>query len=185
MNMSDLAVKRRSIRKFRPEPIGEKVLRELVDIARLYPSGGNLQPLKFALVTAPEKTNALFADLKWAMYLPDYAIGPDERPTAYVVFLRDETISKACAYDLGAASTMLMLAATERGIATCAIGNFSREKAVKLLKLPENLKPELVLAMGYPAQESFPVPMEDTFRYSRDEAGNFLVPKRSLEEVIV
>ena len=55
---------------------------------------------------------------------------------------------------------------------------------MKLLHLPENLKPELVLAMGYPAQESFPVPMEDTFRYRQDENGSFLVPKRSLEEVV-
>ena len=185
MTMRDLAVKRRSIRKFCPESIPAESLRELVEIARFYPSGGNLQPLKFAIVTDREKTDAMFADIKWAMYLPEYVIAPQERPTAYVVFLRDETLSKNCAYDLGAASTMLMLAATERGIATCAIGNFSREKTVKLLGLPENLKPELVLAMGYPAQESFPVPMEDTFRYTQDEAGNFLVPKRSLEEVIV
>ena len=184
MDTRTAMVLRRSIRKFRQDPIAPDCLRGIVEVSRLYPSGGNLQPLKFAIVTEAEKRDALFADLKWAMYLPGYAIGADERPTAYVVFLRDEAISKACVYDLGAASAILMLAATEQGIATCAIGNFSREKTVSLLSLPENLKPELVLAMGYPAQESFPVPMEDTFRYSRDENGNFLVPKRSLEEVI-
>ena len=42
------------------------------------------------------------------MYLPEYSIGSDERPAAYIILLRDERISKGCGYDIGAASTMVM-----------------------------------------------------------------------------
>jgi nitroreductase len=72
MHTFDAIAARRSIRKFRPEPVSRELLRELVEVTRLYPSGGNLQPLRFAIVTNPTLTDAVFSDLKWAMYLPDF-----------------------------------------------------------------------------------------------------------------
>lgn len=185
MQTFEAMLRRRSIRKFRPEPVCVSCLQEIVDISRLYPSGGNLQPVRFAIITREDLRDAIFADLKWAMYLPGYTIADDERPTAYIVLLRDENIRKSCDYDIGAASTMVMLAAAEKGLATCAIGNFSKSNLSALLNLPENLHPELVLAAGYPGQESRVVPMANTIRYSRDEKGDFLVPKWSAEEVTV
>ena len=185
MNTFEAMKNRRSIRKFRPEPVSAHVLQEIVDIARLYPSGGNLQPLRFALLSTKEHTDALFADLRWAMYLPDYTIGQSEKPTAYIVILRDETIKKHCDYDVGAASTMVMLAATDQGLATCAIGNFHAGRLSALLQLPETIKPELVIALGYPALESRVVPMADSIRYTQDEQGNFLVPKWNTEDILV
>jgi nitroreductase len=185
MNTLDAIRLRRSIRKFRPEAVPTALLREIVEVSRLYPSGGNLQPLRFAIVSKKEYTDALFADLRWAMYLPDYTIEESEKPTAYIVILRDETIKKNCDYDVGAASTMVMLAATDMGLATCAIGNFHAGRLSTLLHLPETIKPELVIALGYPAQTSRVVPMADSIRYTQDEHGNFLVPKWNTEDILV
>ena len=185
MNTFDVMRLRRSIRKFRPESVPTACLREIVEVSRLYPSGGNLQPIRFALVTAQELADAIFADLRWAMYLPDYKITENERPTAYIVLLRDDTVRKKCDYDVGAASTMVMLAAVEQGLSTCPIGNFNASKLADLLKLPDNLQPELVIAIGYPAQESNVVPMGDSIRYTQDDAGNFLVPKWNTEDILV
>lgn len=181
----DAIAARRSIRKFRPEPVSRELLKELVEVTRLYPSGGNLQPVRFAIVTDPRLTDTIFPDLKWAMYLPGYTIGDDERPTAYAVLLRDSRVSKKCDYDVGAASALLMVAAADRGLGSCPIGNFTAAKLSALLGLEENLHPELVIALGYPAQESRPVPMEDTVRYRQDENGTFLVPKWNTEDVLV
>jgi len=41
---------RRSIRKFRPDPVPEDQLAELLDAARLAPSGSNSQPWRFKIV---------------------------------------------------------------------------------------------------------------------------------------
>jgi len=185
MNTFDAMQQRRSIRKFLPKEVPCEVLKSIVELARLYPTGGNLQPLRFAILSKKELTDALFADLRWAMYLPDYTIAETEKPTAYIVLLRDETISKKCDYDVGAASTMVMLAAVAHGLASCPIGNFHRGRLSELLKLPENMKPELVLALGYPAQESHVVPMADSIRYTQDAQGNFLVPKWNTEDVLI
>ncbi len=45
--------KRRSIRKFRPEPVPDECIRELLDAARLAPSGCNAQPWRFKIVREP------------------------------------------------------------------------------------------------------------------------------------
>lgn len=177
--------KRRSIRKFRPDPIDTADLKQIVEISRLYPTGGNLQPVRFAIVYTTPLTDAIFEDLKWAMYLPGYTIAQNERPTAYIVLMRDESVKKKCDYDIGAASTMVMVAAADKGLASCPIGNFPAQKLHRLLGLAENLQPELVIALGYPAQESQVVPMGDSVRYSQNEQGVFLVPKWSTEEVLV
>lgn len=42
--------KRRSIRRFRPDPVPDEVLAELLDAARLAPSGCNAQPWRFKVV---------------------------------------------------------------------------------------------------------------------------------------
>ena len=185
MQTFDALQLRRSIRKFRPDPVPYADLKEIVEVSRLYPSGGNLQPVRFAIITQPALTNALFTDLRWAMYLPEFTIAPDERPTAYILLLRDTTVSKKCDYDIGAASTSVMLAAADRNLGSCPIGNFTASKLSELLHLPDTLHPELVIALGYPAHESRVVPMEDSIRYTMNQAGDFSVPKRSTEEVLV
>ena len=47
------ALKRRiSTREFRPQPLAEQLVREILDVARWAPSGGNLQPWKVIAVAS-------------------------------------------------------------------------------------------------------------------------------------
>lgn len=185
MHVSDAIKKRRSIRKFLPREIPAGTLQEIVSLARLYPSGGNLQPVRFAVVSAPATRDAVFADLRWAMYLPEFTIADNERPTGYIILIRDARVKQHCDYDIGAASTMVMLAAVAKGLATCPIANFSKNRLSALLQLEEALVPELVIAVGYPAQESRTVPMGDSVKYTEDADKNILVPKWEPEEILV
>jgi nitroreductase len=51
--------KRRSIRKFKPDPVPEKHIAELLNAARLAPSGCNAQPWRFKIVTDVETKKEL------------------------------------------------------------------------------------------------------------------------------
>jgi nitroreductase len=51
--------KRRSIRKFKPDPIPEEHISALLDSARLAPSGSNSQPWRFKVVRDRETRSAL------------------------------------------------------------------------------------------------------------------------------
>ncbi len=50
MDVSEAIKKRRSIRKFKPDPIPEEKIRLLLESARLAPSGTNTQPWRFIVV---------------------------------------------------------------------------------------------------------------------------------------
>lgn len=54
-----IAKSRRSIRHFKPDPIPGEVVERLVDIAHWAPSGYNLQPTHFVIVTKPEQKEKL------------------------------------------------------------------------------------------------------------------------------
>ncbi|MBS4030708.1 MAG: nitroreductase family protein [Clostridiales bacterium] len=54
MDVKEAIVTRRSIRKFKETPIDKLILQELLEAARLAPSGTNIQPWRFIAVTSLE-----------------------------------------------------------------------------------------------------------------------------------
>lgn len=185
MDVKTAILNRRSIRRFENKPIEGSKLTALVDLARFHATGGNVQPLSYAIVSKDPLRQKVFDLLAWAAYLPDYTCTKEHQPAAYIVLLRDETKTKACMYDLGAASTTIMLAAEEMGLATCTLAAFDAKKMKAVLDLEENLSPDLVIALGYAAHESRAVPFDGSIKYYQDETGNFCVPKKDLANVLV
>jgi nitroreductase len=55
MNVSEALKARVSIRAFKPDPVAEAVVREIIEVARYAPSGGNLQPWKVIAVAGVER----------------------------------------------------------------------------------------------------------------------------------
>ncbi len=59
MNLKEALKARRSIRIFKEDPVTEDVITELLEAARVAPSGTNLQPWRFLAVTSEEKRKEL------------------------------------------------------------------------------------------------------------------------------
>ncbi|SFR07171.1 nitroreductase family protein [Desulfoscipio geothermicus] len=59
MELNEVIRKRRSIRKFKPDPVPDDYIREILEAARLAPSGTNLQPWRFVVVKSVEKRREL------------------------------------------------------------------------------------------------------------------------------
>lgn len=55
MNVTEALHARISIRQFKPDPVPEALLREILEVARFAPSGGNLQPWRVIAVAGAEK----------------------------------------------------------------------------------------------------------------------------------
>ena len=166
----------------------EQVLRDLVDLARLSPSAGNLQPLRFLLSNSKETNAKIFPHLRWAAYLKEWA-GPEEgeRPSAYVVILGDTYVSPAIGPDHGIATHSILLGATEAGLGGCIIASLDRMGLKKALGIKDGLDILLVIAIGKPAEDVVleTVGTGGDIRYWRDNDGTHHVPKRRLEDLII
>ncbi len=188
--LRDLILRNRSYRRFYQDvAIDEQTLRELVDLARLSPSSGNLQPLKYLLSCDPQKNALIFTHLIWAGYLRDWP-GPaeGERPSAYIVLLVDRELAKdTSGGDHGIAAQSILLGAAEKGFGGCMIGAIDRQGLKKALNIPRRYKILLVLALGKPKEtvvlES--VGPSGAIEYWRDNDGVHHVPKRPLDELIL
>lgn len=55
MNIDEAIKGRISVRAFKPDPIPEATLRDILEVARFAPSGGNLQPWKVIVVAGAER----------------------------------------------------------------------------------------------------------------------------------
>ncbi len=190
MSVYELVSKNRSYRRFYQDyHISEQELKELVELARLSPTGANLQALKYMLFTDAGKNAEIFATLGWAGYLKEWA-GPQdgEQPSAYIVMLLDKSISKTCACDHGIASQSMLLGAVEKGLGGCILANIKRAELTKVLGIDgERYEILLVIALGKPKEEIkiVPVAEDGSIRYYRDEAAVHYVPKRSLDDIII
>ncbi len=188
MDVNELLQNRRTIRKFRQEKLTDKQLRVYINAARVAPSGANLQPLKFIVVSSDEMTAKLFPLVKWAGYLaPAYNPAEKERPVAYVAVCADLSI-RAAGYeaDAGAAIENLILSALSDGVGACWMGAIDVKKISELLELEDNLKLLYMVALGYPDESPQESKMENNdVKYYLGEDRSLHVPKRTLDEVII
>ena len=187
--LTELLLKSRCYRRFDESiRMSEEILRELIDATRYCPSAANRQALKYRLVFEESEANQVFDYLKFAAYLREWS-GPaiGERPTAYIVVLGDETISKFSEVDAGIAMQTILLRATELGFGGCILASVQRDKLCELLALDERFHIGYVIALGKPAEISVidPLGQEGDIKYYRDADGVHHVPKRSLDDLLV
>jgi nitroreductase len=179
--------KRRSIRKFQQKSINLKIIKELLNAARLAPSAANIQPLKYIIIASQKKLGLTFSTLKWAAYIaPKGTPKKDERPMAYVIVLIDKEKEKIpCQRDVGAAVENILLLATAEGLASCWLASVDRKKLANILQLSQKYKIDSVVALGYAKEESQAEEWKGDIKYFKDRQGKMHVPKRKLENLIV
>ena len=124
-SLRDLVLRNRSYRRFdESHRIERETLLELVGLARCTASATNRQPLKYLLSADPETNERIFPCLFWAAFLQDWkGPAPGERPTAYIVVLIDETLTKDWWCDDGIALQTMLLGAVEKDLGGCIIGS--------------------------------------------------------------
>src|SRR3989337_760383 len=61
MDVKEAIQKRRSIRRFKPDPVSDDLIQQLLESARLAPSGSNTQPWRFIVVKDAESRQKLQA----------------------------------------------------------------------------------------------------------------------------
>ena len=137
--------KRKSVRKYKPDPIDEEKITYVLEAARLAPSWGNKQCWRYIVVT-DEALKKKITEHVWATEAPVIIVGCADQKESGKMHGQHYYMM-----DMGISMEHLILAATEQGLGTCWIGKFFDEKTVrKTLNIPKNFKVVAMTPLGYP-----------------------------------
>ncbi len=159
MNTIECIKSRASVRSFKPDPVPDNVLEEIMDAAIQAPSAGNVQDWEFVIVSNQE-TKGRLAEAAYAQGFISQA------PVVIVVCSNLKTVSSAYGergkgmysiQDTATATQNMMLAAWEKGVGSCWVGSFNDEKVREILVLPKHVRPMAIVPIGYP--QSVPAKM--------------------------
>lgn len=174
MNVFEAIKTRKSVRKYKPQPIPEDHLKQIMTAAQLAPSAGNKQPWRFILVKDPETKMKLGTIARNQTWISDAgvivaALAMDKKSP--------EVYERWAEKDVMTAVEHMVLAAWELGYGTCWIGAFNEDQVKELLKVPKEMAVINLLPIGVPDQ--IPEPrgrksLEELFHL--DRYGNPLKP---------
>jgi nitroreductase len=153
MEVFDCIVNRRSVRAYEQRNVPDEILLKLIDAGRWAPSAGNIQPLLYLIATSATQIRKIKA----------FSPGMIFEPPAIIVICIDLDLATKkggklgrellAIFDAGMAAQNIMLYATDLGLGTCAVRSFNPPALQPILKLPENVVPQLLVGVGYPAQQ--------------------------------
>lgn len=143
MDVKEAIQSRRSVRKYVRKPIAQAMLDELLEAARLAPSGANRQPWQMVVVTDDERLRELVPICKNQDFVGECA--------AFFVGI-DDPQQKWSRVDVTIAMDHISLAAQEMGLGTCWIGAFDQAKLADFLGLPKERVVTVCMTVGYPEE---------------------------------
>ena len=149
MEFSELIAKRYSVRAYKPDPVEDEKLEQVLEAARLAPTAANRQPFQLIVI----HTAGREAELK-RIYGQDWFVQPPLVICACGTPARGWTRRDGKNYtDVDVAIVMdhLILAAADLGLGTCWIGAFDPAAAREVLGLPDDVEPLAFTPLGYPA----------------------------------
>lgn len=153
MSVLEIIRERRSVRRYREDPIPDEVFRRVMEAARLAPSGKNLQPWKFIAVRAADTKRRLAEAARGQMFIaraPVILVAcafPERSYQRQGGYMQSWPIDVACAID------HLMLQACEEGLGTCWIGAFEEREVKPLLDIPEEVRVVALTPLGWPDEK--------------------------------
>ena len=186
MDLTELLRTRRTYRRFLQKEIPQRVIDEVLVSATYASSAANLQPLRYIVIKTPMLVKNVAESVRWAAYLPRELGTPaaEAYPALFVAVIQDMGISKKCDVDVGLAISNMTLTAWSYSVGSCIIGSFNRDVMEKLLQLPENQTIHTLIAFGYPLHKSLLIDADNgDIKYSLNDDGDFVVPKRKVEEI--
>lgn len=150
---------RRSIRKYKKDPIEHTVLESIISSASFSPSWKNTQITRYIAIEDPSVLDEIIHN-----FTPDFNSNIIRQVSTLIAvtfvkgrsgFERDGSFStkkedRWQMFDVGAACQTFCLAAHEAGLGTVIMGIWDEDGISSLLQLPEEQELAALIAIGYP-----------------------------------
>ena len=176
MEILEAILSRRSIRRYKSNPVEDEKLKVMWESARLAPSGGNTQPWNFVIVRSDETRKQIVEAChrqNWMLQAPvllvcvaDIRTRIKEQENIVLSETSPQVELKKIIRDTAIAIEHLVLQAESLGLSTCWVAYFEQEDIRPILSIPPDKYVVAVITVGY-----------------ADESPRAR-PRRSLEEII-
>jgi len=147
MEVTEAILARRSIRRFKPEPLPEEHLKKILEAAQQAPSAGNKQPWQFIVVRDPDIKDRLGKIARNQTWISNASV-------IIVALAMDKKLpqiyEKWAERDVMIAVEHMVLSAWSLGYGTCWIGAFIEEDIKALLDIPPEMTVINLLPIGVP-----------------------------------
>jgi nitroreductase len=154
MEFSELIRKRYSVRAYRPDPVEEDKLQQILEAVRLAPTAANRQPFQFIIIHTADREAELrrIYNRNWFVQAP-LVICACGIPGQNWVRSDGKNYNDV---DVAIAMNHLILAATDVGLGTYWVAEFNPAAAREVLGLPDGVEPIAFTPLGYPANHPQP-----------------------------
>jgi nitroreductase len=168
--LSGVMQRRRSVRRYSREMISETLLDKLLKAAQLAPSAGNLQAREFIVVRDPNTKHEL-AEAAYGQFFvamaPVVLVGCANIARSRIAY--GQRAELYAVQDATIAASYIQLAAEALGVATCWIGAFDEKRVSSSLKIPLDIRPVLMLPIGYAEEVPEPTARMGLSRFTHQE----------------
>jgi nitroreductase len=145
MSLLDALFKRRSVRRYKSEPVSEEVFGNIFEAGRLVPSADNAQPWHFVVVRDPKIKHAL-AQGRWNWFIED---------SAFTVVGCGERSNRWSTVDVTIALENMVIAAEAQGVRSRWVGDFNEGEVKKLLRILDDLEVVALVSFGCPVEKPY------------------------------
>lgn len=156
MEFEKLISKRYSVRKFKEEPLSEKIINKVLKAAKSAPTGCNYQPQRVLVINSAEALEKLKGCTKCHFNAPCAFLICHNKEESWV---RPYDKALSSPVDAAIVSTYMMLSLHNEGAGCCWVMHFNPENIKKEFNIPENTEPVALLVAGYPSESSEPLDM--------------------------
>ena len=164
MEFLELVKKRYSVRAYENKSVEDEILEQVLEAARLAPTGSNQQLFQLVVIHTAGREEELrpIYDRDWFVQAPVIIC-------ACATPVQGQSYREGVSYrNVAIVMDHLILAATNLGLGTCWIGAFDPTAARKILGLPEEVQPVAFATIGYSSDEPRPKvrkPIDELVRY--------------------
>ena len=150
MDVYDAIKERHSVRRYKDKDISHEDLTKILDAGRKIQSAGNINTLRFIVVNDKEKKKELVKASHHQNFIAN-------APVTIIVCSDMKRIKQAygddsfaySAQQAGASVQNMALEAVNLKLASCSVQGFKEEKIKKIFDIPDEVRVELLLIIGY------------------------------------
>ncbi|MFT4260870.1 MAG: nitroreductase family protein [Candidatus Woesearchaeota archaeon] len=151
MDVQNAILNRRSVRDFNSKPVEFEKLTMILEAAAHAPSAGDLKDFKFLVVTDKALIKQIAENSQhqyWMAKAPMFImVLSDFGQTKELYKERGERLYSV--QNSAAAIQNILLSAHSMGLSSCWVGSFDENKIKVLLGIPDNVRPQAIIPIGY------------------------------------